>query len=209
MSRVFQTKVFGTEAYPSQWKLRFTKEDGNVTLEPIQLRNNATRACLNSIDVIIEASVQNDEQMSSNLIIATEKYKEALKLLTLHRELTTEEIEEFQTLIDDFFELWIGIFGSHGVTNYIHMLASGHVHYFLKEYKCLYLYSQQGWEALNGEIQTFIHQNSQRGGHNSGTKKGEKSYIYAVVRMIIRDLLWKTYEADKFYLDLEKKGIKC
>jgi hypothetical protein len=71
------------------------------------------------------------------------------------------------------------------------------------------LYSQQGWEALNGEIQTFIHQNSQCGGHNSGTKKGEKSYIYAVVRMIIRDLLWKTYEADKFYLALEKKGIKC
>jgi hypothetical protein len=209
MLSVFQTKVFGTEASPSQWKLRYTKEDRNVKLEAIQLRNNSTRACLRSIDTIIEASVANDETMSSTLIIAMEKYKEALKLLTLHRELTEDKIEDFQMLIDDFFELWIGIFGSQGVTNYIHMLASGHVYYFLKEYKCLYLYSQQGWEALNGEIQTFIHQNSQRGGHNSGTKKGEKSYIYAVVQMIIRNLLWKTYEADKFYLGLERKGIKC
>ncbi len=160
-----------------QWKLRYTKEDGNVTLEAIQLQNNSTRACLSFIDTIIEASVGNDETMSSTLIIAMEKYEEALKLLTLHCELTEDEIEDFQTLINDFFELWIGIFGSQGVTNYIHRLASGHVSYFLKEYKCLYLYSQQGWEALNGEIQTFIHQNSQCGGHNSGTKKGDRSYI--------------------------------
>ncbi len=119
MSTVFQTKVFGTEASPLQWKLRYTKEDGNVTLEAIQLRNNATHACLSSIDVINEASVQNDETMSSTLIVATQKYKEALKLLTPYRELKDEESEEFQMLIDDFFELWIGIFGSHGVTNYI------------------------------------------------------------------------------------------
>jgi hypothetical protein len=76
------------------------------------------------------------------------------------------------------------------------MLGAGHIMYFLKEYKYLYLYSQQGWEALNGKIQTFIHQNSQRGGHNSGTKKGKKSYIHAVVRMVMRD---KTHEADQFY----------
>jgi hypothetical protein len=53
--------------------------------------------------------------------------------------------------------------------------------YFLKEYKCFYFYSQQGWGALNGKIQTFIHQNSQRGGHNSRTKQEEKSYIFSVV----------------------------
>jgi hypothetical protein len=121
--------------------------------------------------VLASALLINDETISSSLIIAMEKYKEVLKLLTLQCELAEDGIEDFQMLIDDFFELWIGIFGSQGVTNYIHMLASSHVYYFLKEYKCLYLYSQQGCEALNGAIQTFIHQNSQRGGHNSGTKK--------------------------------------
>ena len=209
LSRTFQTKVFGTEASPSQWKLRYSSEGGSISLDPIQLRNNNVRSCLHSIDAIVEASILNDASLASKIIQATSKYNEAMVLLTKHSELSDDEIEKFQTLIDDFFELWIEVFGSHGVTNYIHMLAAGHVHYFLKKYRCLYLYSQQGWEALNGKIQTFIHQSSQRGGHNSGTNKGEKSYIYSVVRMVIRDLLWKTYEADLFYLNLERKGIKC
>jgi hypothetical protein len=127
-----------------------------------------------------------------------------MKLLTSHRELSVKETEYFQFLIDDFNEIWIEVFGSEGLTNYIHMLGSD-----LKEYKCLYLYSQQGWEALNGKIQIFIHQNSQHRGHNSGTKQGEKSYIFSVVQMVIWDLLWKTYEADKFYLDLQQRGYKC
>jgi len=209
LSRAFQTKVFGTESSPSQWKLRYSSEGGSLSLEPIQLRNNNVRACLNSIDTIIEFSIINNEAISNKLIVATSKYNEAMLLLRKHGELSDEEIESFQTLIDDFFEMWLDIFGIHGVTNYIHMLGSGHIHYFLQKYRCLHLYSQQGWEALNGKIQTFIHQCSQRGGHNSGTRNGDKSYIYAVVRMVIRDLLWKTYEADSFYLDLERRGVKC
>ncbi len=58
-----------------------------------------------------------------------------------------EKIENFQTPIDDIFELWIGNVASHSATNYIHVLASSPVQYFLKENKCLHLYSQQGWEA--------------------------------------------------------------
>jgi hypothetical protein len=103
---------------------------------------------------------------------------------------------------------WIEVFGNECITNYIHMLGSGHILYFIKKYGCLYLYSQQGWEALNNTIQTFIHQNLQRGGFGSGEGR-KKSYIFPLVRMIIRDLLWKTYEADKFYIDLEEQGKAC
>jgi hypothetical protein len=211
LQRTLQTKIFGTENAPSQWKLRYDKEagTGTISLESIQLRNNAARSCVNSIDQIIEVAFQNNNDFGNKVLKGCTKYQDAMKLLTSHRELSVEEIEHFQFLIDDFYEIWIEVFGSEGVTNYIHMLGSGHIMYFLKEYKCLYLYSQQGWEALNGKIQTFIHQNSQRGGHNSGTKQGEKSYIFSVVRMVIRDLLWKTYEADKFYLDLQRRGYKC
>ncbi len=158
---------------------------------------------MNSIDQIIEVAFQNNNDIGNKVLTACTKYQTAMKLLTSHRELSVEEIEHFQFLIDDFYEIWIEVFGSEGLTNYIHMLGSGHIMYFLKEYKFLYLYSQQGWEALNGKIQTFIHQNSQCGGHNSGTRQGEKSYISSVVCMVIRDLLWKTYEANKFYLDLQ------
>jgi hypothetical protein len=84
------------------------------------------------------------------------------------------------------------------------MLGSGQVMYFMKKYGCLYLYSQQGWESLNNTIQTFIHQNSQRGGFGSGEHK-QKSYNFPLVRMVVRNLLWKTYESDKFYIGLEEQ----
>jgi hypothetical protein len=147
LSRAFQTKVFGMESSPSQWKLRYSSEGGSLSLEPIQLRNDNVRACLNSIDTIIETSIINNEAASNKLILATSKYTEAILLLRKHGELSDEEIESFQTLIDDFFAMWLDIFGTHGVTNsnYIHMLGSGHIHYFLQKYRCLHLYSQQGW----------------------------------------------------------------
>jgi hypothetical protein len=54
----------------------------------------------------------------------------------------------------------------------------------------------------------FIHQNSQRGGFGSGEQM-RKSYIFPLVRMVIHDLLWKTYEADQFFIGLEEQGRAC
>jgi hypothetical protein len=133
LNQTFQTKASGTETSPSQWRKRCFCENGSLSLDPIQLRNNNVRACINAINTIIEASILNEHgAMASNLLLAVSKYTDALKLLTKHSKLHDEEIETFQSLIDDFFELWIRIFGSHGVTNYLHMLGAGHVHYFLK-----------------------------------------------------------------------------
>jgi len=209
MLKIFRTQILGTDTSPSHWRLYYEKDsDGNIRLEPVQVKNNVSRSIINHIDTIIEAAFPPGDAMASSLIIALSKYKEAMGLLTQHRELTEEETDHFQDLIDDFFEAWVDIFGDEGITNYIHMLGSGHILYFMKTYGCLYLYSQQGWESLNSTIQTFIIQNSQRGGHGSGQNK-TKSYIFPLVRMIIRDLLWKTYEADKFFIQLEEQGKAC
>jgi hypothetical protein len=64
------------------------------------------------------------------------------------------------------------------------------------------MYLQQVWEALNNTVQAFIHQNCSRGGKNSGIN-GDKSLIFPLVRYILRDLLWKTGEVDKFIRNLE------
>jgi len=94
-------------------------------------------------------------------------------LLQQHRILTADEIEIFQDCMDDFFELWVELYGEEGITNYIHLLGSGHILYFLKKHGCLYLYSQQGWESLNNKIQAFIHQNTGRGGYGTGEGSGK------------------------------------
>jgi len=209
MNAVFKRKLLGSDLSPSQWKLPVTKEAEQIKIDHIQVRNNIARCIVKDIEVVIEAAWPPERiDFQTQLIDCISNYRKAMELLTLHRELTEEECDQFQDHIDDFYEIWINIFGDEGITNYIHMLGSGHIYYFLKKYGCLYLYSQQGWEALNNTIQTFIHQSSQRGGFGSGDGN-RKSYIFPLVRMIVRDLLWKTYEADKFFIRLEEEGKAC
>jgi hypothetical protein len=206
MQDVIQTEVLGTTESPSRWKIRWSKTNDGIQIDNIQVRNQVARKLLQKVDRIIERAVL-DDSVRSTLIVSLQHYIQAMELLLLHRVLDDNEKDLFQDHIDDFFELWIQIFGVHGMSNYIHLLGSGHALYFLKKYDCLYVYSQQGWEALNNTIQAYIHQNSQRGGKGSGQKKGEKSYIFPLVRYILRDLLWKTGDGDRFFQNLEQQNL--
>ena len=200
MDATFQTKVLGSVTSPAHWRLKHSKDsDGQVTLEPLQVRNQTARKIIASFDIIVEDAVpESDRDFKAKVISAITSYREAMKLLTLHRNLNEDEVEEFQDHIDDFYELWIDLFGEEGITNYIHILGSGHMLYFLKKYNCLYMYSQQGWEDLNNRCQAFLLHNTSRGGFGSGEGRG-KSYTYPIVRFILRDLLWKTGDADLFF----------
>jgi hypothetical protein len=204
MQRIIQCNVLGSELSPSHWKLNYSKSlDGALQIEPIQERNSTVRHMMKSVDTIIEASFSDDDNERRNkLILACSKYSDAMQLLTLHRILTDEEQNTFQDLIDDFFQIWVDLFSTEGMTNYIHLLGSGHILYFLRKYKCLYIYSQQGWEAMNSICTGYILHNSARGGKGSG-ENGNKSYIFPLIRYLVRDLLWKTGEADRFFIDWE------
>ncbi len=76
--------------------------------------------------------------MCNTLLRAISNYAAAMVLLTSHKELSDDEIEEFQSFIDNFFETWVETFGAQGMSNYLHLLGSGHIHYFLKEYTSAY-----------------------------------------------------------------------
>ena len=74
------------------------------------------------------------------------------------------------------------------------MLGSGHVSYYMKKYRNLYCYNQQGWEGLNSKITDYFFQHSGKGGG-----KGNQLYIEAVGRMLLRDLMWRSGLAEKFF----------
>jgi hypothetical protein len=48
-----------------------------------------------------------------------------------HDDFSDAETEQFQDLADNFFLGWIKLHKGDGVTNYIHMLGSGHFQYNL------------------------------------------------------------------------------
>ena len=201
MESCFQNEVLGSENSPSHWKLKYSRDNnsGQFQVDPFQLRNNIVRRMMDSIDIIVNAAMgEEDDEFKLRLLTALTCYKQAISLLTMHRYLNSDEKDSFQDLIDDFFEIWVELFGEEGITNYIHILGSGHMLYFIEKYDCLYMYSQQGWEDLNNRCQAFLMQSSSRGGYGSGEGKG-KSYTFPIVRYILRDLLWKTGYADQFF----------
>jgi hypothetical protein len=74
-------------------------------------------------------------------------YRDALLILRRPQEYTDHDIETFQSTIDDFFTAYVETSGAskEGITNYIHMLGSSHVSYYMKHHRNLYKFSQQGW----------------------------------------------------------------
>jgi hypothetical protein len=56
-----------------------------------------------------------------------------MDVLLLKREYTDEDIESFQEKIDDFLITYVERFGAgkEGITNYIHILGSGHLKYYM------------------------------------------------------------------------------
>jgi len=187
VQHVIQMQVLGTADSPSQWKLPLEKMKGQPeALGNITGSNTFAHALLIGIDAIIEAFIPADNNdLHGKLIQATTSYTAAMELLTLHQPLSDEEIKKFQVLADYFFETWTSVFGQEGATNYIHFWGLGHMREFLITHRCLYLFSQQGWEALNNKVQAYFHLCTQRGGKNSGCDANSKSYIFPIVRFIM------------------------
>ena len=60
-----------------------------------------------------------------------------------------DEIVKLQKDIDMWYHAWMDLTGLEGMTNYIHLLGTGHISYYLFKYRNMYMYSNQSWERLN------------------------------------------------------------
>jgi hypothetical protein len=124
MEAVFQTQILGSATSTAHWSLPHEgKNDAEL---------NMIRHMINQAYTIIEASFPPGHPLQQKLLQAIHSYQSAIKLLNCHYHLW------------DFFTSWVEVCSVQGVTNYIHLIGSGYMQYFLQNYGCLYLYSQQG-----------------------------------------------------------------
>jgi len=103
-------------------------------------------------------------------------------------------------LADDFFRKWISIVGYDGCTNYMHMVGAGHVKFYLKKWRTLNRYSNQGWEYYNKMVAAFWHHRTTKEG-----SKNDRSKIRAIARWTLRLMLWKTGVAQNFFSEQEQE----
>ena len=194
--------ILGTPGAPGQFKIRFEedKATGNrYVLSKISLQNNAVRAIVNDMAHIIDKTVCGDEVQK--LKDALNSYKAAMKILrTSKRDVTENEIKEFQKNVDDFHDKYVSIFGKSGLTNYIHYLSAGHIAEYMLEYGNLSKYSNQGWEALNSSIKCMYFRGTNKGG-GGGKGDRKKSKLKAIGEWLQRRLLWLVVDTDAIFAE--------
>jgi hypothetical protein len=97
------------------------------------------------------------------------------------------DVKEFQEQADEWFEKWHALQGYNGMTNYIHLISSGHLAFYLQEWGNLWKYLQQGWESLNLLMKSVYYRRTQRGGHG-GKKDKPNSRVLPIARWLQRKI---------------------
>lgn len=94
--------------------------------------------------------------------------------------------------------------GYDGITNYMHMIGAGHLRYFLKKWRNLNRFSNQGWESYNAMVGAFWHHRTRKGG---GKNEKQQNKIKPIANWLLRLMLWRTGVAQSFFRSLEENDI--
>ena len=167
----------------------------------VSLSNTKVRSFVEHLYLIIDEIFDhdaNEQRIKWRDMIA--EYNMAMQILRKRSDYTNEDIEQFQYLIDNFFEKYFAETGNEGITNYIHMLCSGHMKYFMEIHCNLYKYSQQGWESLNSKYKQVFFRHTQRGGnYGLRTEEGDRTYLQPVMKAFQREMLWISGDAEEYF----------
>ena len=183
---VTNREILGNDENPSQWEVPYDKKSKVIGL--ISLCNNRTRKFINNLGVLISiCTPEGDRRTLWNNAISA--YKNAMELVRQKEDFTDYAIFSYQREADKFFNYYVSLHGLAGVTNYIHMIGSGHIAQYMFKWRNLYRHSQQGWEALNWLIKTFyFRRTGHRGAVNQG--KGTKFRLKPIGRYLQRRMMW-------------------
>ena len=178
MEYLINSSILGSEDDPCQWMCPFDFK--KKELGPITMDNVRTRRIIDNLDTMVDACVTNPNRKVMWMTVLN-NYRIAMVLLRKKDDFTNEMIASYQCHADKFFQAWVGLWQKEGITNYIHMIGSGHIADYLFKWKNLYRFSQQGWEAMNSLIKTFFFRRTSHGG---GVRGGKKSRLIPIARWL-------------------------
>ena len=185
VNRDVNTKILGTQRRKSNWSVTLAS-DGTVGDQA--MTNNNTRKIINGFEKLLPLCV-SDPVRRDQWLECIELWRELVEIVRQKEDFTDAQIDSFQHLCDIFFAKWVALHKESGVGNYVHMIGAGHFSYYLRKWRNLYRYSQQGWEALNSQIKTVYFRRTQRGGHKGDGEFNSK--VEPIAKWVQRSLFWK------------------
>jgi len=140
---------------------------------------------MDDVDLLINKCIIGDEK-KHKCKYASSQYKHALFIYRKKDDYMEAEICDFQLSVDWIYLIFWSMYGQDFATNYWHMLSSLHFHYYMKKWKCFYQYSNQGWEALNWLVKSFLSRQTNHG----GGKDWMKSKLHLIANLFLCHLFW-------------------
>jgi hypothetical protein len=195
IANICNTKIWGNIDRPTSWQVPYDNKEKQI--EDITLDNNKTRVLCNNMQLIINLCVF-DNTRRHDWIDVLNNYNISIQILRRKEDFHLEDVKEFQYHTDLFFVKYMELVGRNGITNYFHLLGSGHIADYLFYYKNLYEHSQQGWEAFNSFLKVFYFRRTNRGGG-----RGDCSRVRQIARWLARRLIWFS---GIDYSDMKRKG---
>ena len=140
---------------------------------------------MSKFDVIVDQCIVGDEK-KRKWRYAVSNYNAAMKILHQKNAYSDNDKQRFQLHVDRSYLTFRSMYGRDIATNYWHMLSSGHILWFMNRLHNLNRYSNQGWEALNRLMKSFINRRTNKGGGQDKTK----SKLRPVANLFLRRLVW-------------------
>ncbi len=105
VQHIINTRVIGTVLRPKQWKVPVNQAGDAVT--KVSFSNKKTRLFIDNIICLIDYifSAPEDAELKGIWTKMVEDYRDAMLILRKPQEYTDEDIETFQTKVDDFLPL--------------------------------------------------------------------------------------------------------
>jgi predicted nucleic acid-binding Zn-ribbon protein len=189
MSKILNENAFGCANDPGTYSVPMDEKTGE--LGEVKFNDGYAKDVEKVLSSILPKLLTKPESNCSQWKICFDGISEIMITLRQRQDFTHEEISDLDKKITLWSSAWISLTGREGMTNYIHMICSGHLVEYLKRWKNLYRFSNQGWEYQNASIRYIYHHRSQHGG-SSGKNGTRSSKVRPLGMWFLRKLWWMT-----------------
>jgi hypothetical protein len=177
---------------PGHWKCPVKNQQG---VGDCSFTDGQARKVEQQLPAIITKALVLEGPKADDWVNVTTKLEWILTTLRQREDFTDAQIDTMSLMIDKWKLSWIALNGKEGMTNYNHCLTAGHVVYYLKYWKNVYRYSNQGWEYFNWQYRYVYFHQTQRGG-SSGTHGESGSKTKPIGLWFLRRLYWLSKGVD-------------
>jgi hypothetical protein len=124
VAAVVNKQVLGTADNSSEW--RCAADEKKKEIGAIQMDNVRTRRIVGQLDLLVEECVVT-EDYKATWLACIPKFRDGMMKLRSRDDFDNNAIFSFQKDMDEFFQLWVELWGLEGCTDYTHMMSSGHL----------------------------------------------------------------------------------